>query len=64
MSSRISLSIWAFLFGCVVVYSLISTGTLGVVFLGHASMIEKIGFMVIGVVPLLGWFNDFFKTPG
>ncbi len=64
MSSRLSLSIWAFLFGGVVVYGLISTGTLELVSLGRASLIEKIVFMVIGVLPVIGWFVTFFKEPG
>ena len=64
MSSRVSLSTWAFLFGGVVVYGLISTGTLELVSLGHASLIEKIVFMVIGVLPVIGWFAVFFKAPG
>ena len=64
MSSRLSLSIWAFLFGGVVVYGLISTGTLELVSLGRASLIEKIVFMVIGVLPVIAWFVVFFKEPG
>ena len=64
MSSRVSLSTWAFLFGGVVVYGLISTGTLELVSLGHASLFEKIVFMVIGVLPVIGWFVVFFKEPG
>ncbi len=64
MSSRLSLSIWAFLFGGVVVYGLISTGTLELVSLGRASLIDKIVFMVIGVLPVIGWFVVFFKEPG
>ncbi len=64
MSSRLSLSIWAFLFGGVVVYGLISTGTLELVSLGRASLFEKIVFMVIGVLPVIAWFVVFFKEPG
>ena len=64
MSSRVSLSIWAFLFGGVVVFGLISTGTLEVVSLGRASLFEKIVFMVIGVLPVIGWFAVFFRTGG
>ena len=55
---------WAFLFGGVVVYGLISAGTLELVSLGHASLFEKIVFMVIGVLPLIAWFVVFFRTPG
>ncbi len=64
MSSRVLLSIWAFLFGGVVVYGLISTGTLELVLLGRASLIEKIVFMGIGVLPVMGWFAVFLRTPG
>ena len=64
MSSRLSLSIWAFLFGGVVVYGLISTGTLELVWLGRASLIEKIVFMGIGVLPVIAWVVIFFKEPG
>ena len=64
MSSRVSLSIWAFLFGGVVVYGLISTGTLELVLLGRASLFEKIVFMGIGVLPVIAWFVVFFRAPG
>jgi len=64
MSSRVSLSTWAFLFGGVVVYGLISTGTLELVLLGRASLFEKIVFMGIGVLPVIAWFAIFFKEPG
>ncbi len=64
MSSRVSLSTWAFLFGGVVVYGLISTGTLELVSLGHASLFEKIVFMGIGILPVIAWFVIFFKEPG
>ena len=37
MSSRVLLSIWAFLFGGLVVFGLISAGILEPVSLGHAS---------------------------
>ncbi len=64
MSSRVSLSIWAFLFGGVVVFGLISTGALELVLLGHASLFERIVFTVIGGLPVIGWFAVFFRTPG
>ena len=64
MSSRVSLSIWAFLFGGVVVFGLISTGALELVSLGHASLFERIVFTVIGGLPVIGWFVVFFRTPG
>ena len=64
MSSRELLSIWAFLFGGVVVYGLISTGALELVLLDRASLIERIAFTVIGVLPVMGWFAVFLRTPG
>ncbi len=64
MSSRVSLSVWAFLFGGVVVFGLISTGTLEVVSLDRASLFEKSVFMVIGVLPVIAWFAVFLRTPG
>ena len=64
MSSRVFLSIWAFLFGGVVVYGLISTGTLEPVSFGRASLFDQIVFTVIGVLPVIGWFASFFRTPG
>ncbi len=64
MSSRVWLSIWAFLFGGVVVFGLISTGTLEPLSLGRASLFDQIVFMVIGVLPVIAWFAIFFKTPG
>ena len=53
MSSRVSLSFWAFLFGGVVVYGLISTGSLELVLLSRASLTEKIVFTVIGILPVI-----------
>ncbi len=64
MSSRVLLSIWAFLFGGVVVFGLISAGILEPVSLGRASMFEKIVFMLIGGLPLIAWFAVFLRTPG
>ncbi len=64
MSSRVFLSIWAFLFGGVVVYGLISTGTLEPVSLGRASLFDQIVFMVIAGLPVIAWFAVFFRTPG
>ncbi len=64
MSSRVLLSIWAFLFGGVVVFGLISTGTLEPVSLGRASQFEKIVFTVIAGLPFIAWFAVFFRTGG
>ncbi len=63
MSSRVSLSIWAFLFGGLVVFGLISTGTLEPLSLGRASLFDQIVFMVIGVMPFIAWFAVFFRAP-
>ncbi len=63
MSSRVLLSICAFLFGGVVVFGLISTGALELVSLRHASLFEKIVYMGTGVLPLIAWFAVFFRTP-
>ncbi len=64
MSSRVLLSIWAFLFGGVVVFGLISTGTVQPVSLGRASLLEEIAFLAIAGLPLIGWCVVFFRTPG
>ncbi len=64
MSSRLTLSIWAFLFGGVVVYGLISTGTLEPVSLGRASLFDQIVFVVIAGLPLIAWCVVFFRAPG
>ncbi len=63
MSSRVWLSMWAFLFGGVVVYGLISNGTLEPVSLGRASVFDQIVFVVIASVPTIAWFTVFFRTP-
>ncbi len=63
MSSRVLLSIWAFLFGGVVVFGLISTGTVQPVSLSRASLLEEIAFLAIAGLPLIGWCATFFKTP-
>ncbi len=64
MSSRVWLSIWAFLFGGVVVFGVISTGTLEPLSLGRASLFDQIVFMVIAGLPVIAWFVVFFKTSG
>ncbi len=63
MSSRVLLSIWAFLVGGVVVFGLISTGTLEPVSFGRESLFEQIVFVVIASLPVIGWFATFFRTP-
>ncbi len=64
MSSRVLLSIWAFLVGGVVVFGLISTGTLEPVSLGRASLLDQIVFVVIASLPLIAWFAVFLRAPG
>ncbi len=63
MSSRVLLSIWAFLVGGVGVFGLISTGTLEPLSLGRASLLEEIAFLAIASLPVIGWFAVFFRTP-
>ncbi len=63
MSSRVLLSIWAFLVGGVVVFGLISTGTLEPVSLGRASLLDEIAFLAIAGLPLIAWCVVFFRTP-
>ena len=64
MSSRVLLSIWAFLFGGVVIFGLISIGTLEPVSLGRAPLFEEIVFVVIAGLPVIAWFAVFLRTPG
>ncbi len=64
MSSRVLLSIYAFFFGGVVVFGLISTGVLEPVSLGRASVFDQIVFVVIASVPTIAWFAVFFRKPG
>ncbi len=64
MSSRVLLSICAFLFGGMVVLGLISIGTLEPVSLGRASLLEEIAFLAIAGLPVIGWFAVFYRTPG
>ena len=64
MSSRVSLSMWAFLFGGFVAYGLISTGNVELVSLSHATLFEKIVFTVLGGLPVVAWFVVFFRVPG
>ncbi|MFQ5619155.1 MAG: hypothetical protein ACE5FR_09295 [Rhodospirillales bacterium] len=63
MSSRILLSIWACLFGGVVVFALMSVGMLEPLSLGRISQFEQIVFLIIAGLPLIAWFIVFFRTP-
>ncbi len=64
MSSRILLSIWAFLFGGVVVFALMSVGILEPVSLWRASKVEEIVFLIVAGLPVIAWCVVFFRTPG
>lgn len=64
MSSRILLSIWACLFGGIVVFALMSAGILEPLSLGRISLFEEIVFLVIAGLPVIAWFVVFFRTPG
>ncbi len=63
MSSRILLSVWACLFGGVVVFGLISVGILEPVSLRRISLLEEIAFLAIAGLPVIAWFVVFFRTP-
>ena len=63
MSSRILLSVWACLFGGVVVFGLISVGILEPVSLRRISLLEEIVFLAIAGLPVIAWFVVFFRTP-
>ncbi len=63
MSSRILLSVWACLFGGVVVFGLISLGILEPVSLRRISLFEEIVFLVLACLPVFAWFVVFFRTP-
>ena len=64
MSSRILLSIWACLFGGVLVFALMSVGLLEPLSLGRVSRFEEIVFLVIAGLPVIAWCVVFFRTPG
>ncbi len=62
MSSRILLSVWACLFGGVVVFGLISIGILEPVSLRRISLVEEIAFLAIACLPVIAWCVVFFRT--
>ena len=62
MSSRILLSVWACLFGGVVVFGLISLGIVEPVSLRRISLLEEIVFLVLACLPVIAWFVVFFRT--
>ncbi len=63
MSSRILLSVWACLFGGLVVFALMSVGILEPLSLGRASRFEEIVFLVIAGLPVIAWVVVFFRSP-
>lgn len=64
MSSRILLSIWACLFGGVVVFALMSVDILEPLSLGRISRSEEIVFLIIAGLPVIAWCVVFFRSPG
>ena len=62
MSSRILLSVWACLFGVVVVFALLSVGILEPLSLGRVSRFEEIVFLIIAGLPVIAWCVVFFRT--
>ncbi len=63
MSSRILLSIWACLFGGLLVFALMSLGILEPLSLGRASQFEEIVYLIIAGLPVIAWCVVFFRTP-
>ncbi len=63
MSSRILLSVWAFLFGGVAVFALMSVGILEPLPLGGVSRFEEIAFLALAGMPVIAWCVVFFRTP-
>ena len=63
MSSRLLLSVWACLFGGVMVFALMSVGVLEPLSLGRASRFEEIVFLFIAGLPMIAWCVVFFRTP-
>ena len=63
MSSRILLSVWAFLFGGLLVFALMSVGILEPFPLGRVSGFEEIVFLIVTGLPVIAWFVVFFRTP-
>ena len=63
MSSRILLSVWACLFGGLLVFVLMSAGILEPLSLGWASRFEESVFMVIAGLPVIAWCVVFFRSP-
>ena len=63
MSSRILLSIWACLFGGLLVFALMSLGILEPLSLGRVSRFEEIVFLIIAGLPVIAWCVVFFRSP-
>ncbi len=63
MSSRILLSVWACLFGSVMVFALMSVGIVEPYSLGRLSRLEEIAFLALAGMPVIAWCVVFFRTP-
>ena len=63
MSSRILLSIWACLFGGLLVFALMSLGILEPLSLGRVSRFEEIVYLIIAGLPVIAWCVVFFRSP-
>ncbi|MCH7956791.1 MAG: hypothetical protein IIB63_04490 [Proteobacteria bacterium] len=63
MSSRILLSVWACLFGGLLVFALISVGVLEPLSLRRVSQFEEIVFLIIAGLPVIAWCVVFFRSP-
>ena len=63
MSSRILLSVWACLFGGLLVFVLMSAGILEPLSLGRVSRFDEIVFLIIAGLPVIAWCVVFFRSP-
>ena len=63
MSSRILLSVWACLFGGLLVFALMSTGILEPLSFGRVFQFEEIVFLIIAGLPVIAWCVLFFRSP-
>ncbi len=63
VSSRILLSIWACLFGGILVFALMSIGILESLSFGRVSRFDEIVFLISAGLPVIAWFVVFFRTP-
>ena len=63
MSSRILLSVWACLFGGLLVFALMSADILEPLSLRRISQVEEIVYLVIAGLPVIAWCVVFFRAP-